>query len=235
MNKSILISHFDKIFEWIDGYLKKLDPDSTHFALKTCLALVVGYGLAFLLNFSASTTAITVLILNTRYLGSSVDKGVLRITGTLAGAVVALFLMGFLAQERFLFIFVVAVLNAFLFYMMQGSRYPYAWFVCAMTILIVGFGSVENPDNIFHLAVSRVSGVILGIISSLLVHGLLRPSRAGDDFEKQLRNILHEAGELLDLKYSDYILERADANQIAKLERNTISSLPKLKSTLGAA
>jgi uncharacterized membrane protein YccC len=235
VNKTILISHFEKIFEWIDGYLKKLDPNSTHFALKTCLALVVGYGLAFLLNFSAQTTAITVLILNTRYLGSSVDKGVLRITGTLAGAVVALFLMGFLAQERFLFIFVVAVLNAFLFYMMQGSRYPYAWFVCAMTILIVGFGSVENPDNIFHLAVSRVSGVILGIISSLLVHGLLRPSRAGDDFEKQLRNILHEAGELLDLKYSDYILERANANQIAKLERNTISNLPKLKSTLDAA
>ena len=235
MNKSILISHFDKIFEWIDGYLKKLDPHSTNFALKTCLALVVGYGLAFLLNFSASTTAITVLVLNTRYLGSSVDKGVLRITGTLAGAVIALFLIGFLAQERFLFIFVVAVLNAFLFYMMQGSRYPYSWFVCAMTILIVGFGSVENPDNIFHSAVSRVSGVILGIISSLLVHGLLRPSRAGDDFEKQLRNILHEASELLELKYSDYILDRSDANQIVKIERNIISGLPKLKSTLNAA
>ncbi|MEE9175625.1 MAG: FUSC family protein [Thermodesulfobacteriota bacterium] len=235
MNKSILISHFDKIFEWIDGYLKKLDPHSTNFALKTCLALVVGYGLAFLLNFSASTTAITVLVLNTRYLGSSVDKGVLRITGTLSGAVIALFLIGFLAQERFLFIFVVAVLNAFLFYMMQGSRYPYSWFVCAMTILIVGFGSVENPDNIFHSAVSRVSGVILGIISSLLVHGLLRPSRAGDDFEKQLRNILHEASELLELKYSDYILDRSDANQIVKIERNIISGLPKLKSTLNAA
>jgi uncharacterized membrane protein YccC len=235
VNKSILISHFDKIFEWIDGYLKKLDPHSTNFALKTCLALVVGYGLAFLLNFSASTTAITVLVLNTRYLGSSVDKGVLRITGTLAGAVIALFLIGFLAQERFLFIFVVAVLNAFLFYMMQGSRYPYSWFVCAMTILIVGFGSVENPDNIFHSAVSRVSGVILGIISSLLVHGLLRPSRAGDDFEKQLRNILHEASELLELKYSDYILDRSDANQIVKIERNIISGLPKLKSTLNAA
>ncbi|MEE8137247.1 MAG: FUSC family protein [Thermodesulfobacteriota bacterium] len=235
MNKSILISHFDKIFEWIDGYLKKLDPHSTNFALKTCLALVVGYGLAFLLNFSASTTAITVLVLNTRYLGSSVDKGVLRITGTLAGAVIALFLIGFLAQERFLFIFVVAVLNAFLFYMMQGSRYPYSWFVCAMTILIVGFGSVENPDNIFHSAVSRVSGVILGIVSSLLVHGLFRPSRAGDDFEKQLRNILHEASKLLDLKYSDYILDRSDANQIVKIERNIISGLPKLKSTLNAA
>lgn len=235
MNKSILISHFDKIFEWIDGYLKKLDPHSTNFALKTCLALVVGYGLAFLLNFSASTTAITVLVLNTRYLGSSVDKGVLRITGTLAGAVIALFLIGFLAQERFLFIFVVAVLNAFLFYMMQGSRYPYSWFVCAMTILIVGFGSVENPDNIFHSAVSRVSGVILGIISSLLVHGLLRPSRAGDDFEKQLRNILHEASELLNLKCSAFILERANANQIVKIERNIISGLPKLKSTLNAA
>jgi len=235
VNKSILISHFDKIFEWIDGYLKKLDPHSTNFALKTCLALVVGYGLAFLLNFSASTTAITVLVLNTRYLGSSVDKGVLRITGTLAGAVIALFLIGFLAQERFLFIFVVAVLNAFLFYMMQGSRYPYSWFVCAMTILIVGFGSVENPDNIFHSAVSRVSGVILGIVSSLLVHGLFRPSRAGDDFEKQLRNILHEASKLLDLKYSDYILDRSDANQIVKIERNIISGLPKLKSTLNAA
>jgi len=235
VNKSILISHFDKVFEWIDGYLKKLDPHSTNFALKTCLALVVGYGLAFLLNFSASTTAITVLVLNTRYLGSSVDKGVLRITGTLAGAVIALFLIGFLAQERFLFIFVVALLNAFLFYMMQGSRYPYSWFVCAMTILIVGFGSVENPDNIFHSAVSRVSGVILGIVSSLLVHGLFRPSRAGDDFEKQLRNILHEASKLLDLKYSDYILDRSDANQIVKIERNIISGLPKLKSTLNAA
>ena len=235
MNKSVVISQFDKIFEWTHGYLRKLDPHSTNFALKTCLAVVLGYGLAFLLNFSGSTTAITVLVLNTRYLGSSVDKAMLRIAGTLAGALIALFLMGFLAQERFLFIFVVALLNAFLFYMMQGSRYPYSWFVCAMTILIVGFGSVENPDNIFHTAVSRASGVILGIISSLLVHGLLRPGRAGDDFQKQLRNIIQEAGELLDLKYSDYILDSADAHQIAKLERNTISGLPKLKSTLNAA
>jgi len=232
---SVLISNYNNISEWIYGYLKKIDPHSTQFALKTCLALVIGYGAAFLLNINASTTAITVLILNTHYLGSSLDKAILRITGTLAGAVIALFLIGFLAQERFLFIFVVAVLNAFLFYMMQGSRYPYSWFVCAMTILIVGFGSVENPYNVFHLAVSRVSGVILGITSSLLVHGLLRPRRAGDDFEKQLRNILNEASELLYLKYSAYILERANANQIAKVERNIISGLPKLRATLGAA
>lgn len=235
MNKSILISNYNITSEWIGGYIKKLDPHSTQFALKTCLALVIGYGTAFLLNFSASTTATTVLVLNTCYLGNSLDKAILRITGTLAGGVIALFLMGFLAQERFLFIFFVAVLNAFLFYMMQGSRYPYSWFVCALTILIVGFGSVDNPYNVFHLAVSRVSGVILGIASSLLVYGLLWPSRAGDDFEKQLRNIFNQAGELIYLKYSAYILDKDFANQVGKAEKNIISGLPKLRATLATA
>ncbi len=219
----------------ISSLLKKIDYSASAFAFKTCLALAIGYGLAFWLNFSASTTAITILVLSTRYLGSSLDKAILRIAGTLAGAVLALFLVGIIAQERFLFIFVVAILNAVLFYIMQGSRYPYSWFVFAMTLMIVGFGSIENPDNTFHLALSRTSGVMLGIASSLLVHSLLWPSRAGLDFEKQLRSILNNYSELPSLKYSAYFSKDSDIKDSALIERNIISGLPKIRATLDAA
>ncbi len=219
----------------IDRLLNKFNPSTTAFSLKTCLALAIGYGLAFWLNFSASTTAITILVLSTRYLGSSLDKAMLRIVGTLAGAVLALFLVGIIAQERFLFIFVVAILNAILFYIMQGSRYPYAWFIFALTLMIVGFGSIENPDNTFHLALSRTSGVLLGIISSLLVHGLLWPSRASVDFEKQLRSILNDLSELPSLKYSAYFSKDSNITDGALIERNIISGLPKIRATLDAA
>lgn len=235
MIRSIVVDRISTLLDWVEDSLKRLDPAGTELAIKTCLAIVIAYGAAFLLNFSAATAAITVLMLHVRYLGASLDKSILRIVGTLAGVVIALVVMGIFAQDRFLFIVLVALLNAILFYMMQGSRYPYAWFVCAMTVMIVGFGSVESPNNTFHAAVSRASGVLLGIVSSLLVHGLLWPSRAGDDFERQLREILNYSQKLLSLKASAYLKNERYIKEIAAIEKTLITGLPKLRQTLASA
>lgn len=215
--------------------LRGINPTTVTFALKTCLALVIGYALSFRFNFSPITTALTIIVLNTQYLGSSVDKALLRITGTFAGGGIAIVLMAILAQEKYTLLFTLAVMNAFLFYKMQGSRYPYAWFTCALALMIVGFSSLENPDNTFHAAVSRVSGVLLGIVTSLVVQGLLWPSKAGEDYEKQLRSILSQTCKLLKLKYSTYITDGNDANKIPKMEKNIILSTPHLETTLTAA
>jgi len=233
--RSIVVENISNVLDWIDAWSRKLDINNAELALKTCIALVIGYGAAFLLNISATTTVITIIVLNVRYLGASLDKSILRIFGTLASAVLTLFFIGMLAQERVLFIAVMAVFSIVFIYIMQGSRYPYAWFVCAFTTVMLSFIAVDDPDNTFHSVVSRVSGVLLGIVSVLVVHGLLWPNRAGDDFEKQLKNILDNCRKLLTLKYSDYVKDDADNPDSGSIEKNVIVSLPKLRSTLNSA
>ena len=123
----------------INGILAKLDPLSSHLAIKTCLAIVIGQALALWLSLSATIVAVTILMLQTRYLGSTLDKSILRFAGALGGAVVALVVMGLFPQDRFLFIGTIALLTIIGIYIQQGSRYPYAWLIGIVSLSLVAF------------------------------------------------------------------------------------------------
>jgi len=129
VNKSILIENMSSLLDWVEGYVKRLDPLSAQLAIKTCLAIVIGQAIALWLDWSATIVATTILMLQTRYLGSTLDKGILRFAGGLGGAVVALVVMAVFPQDRFLFIGTIALLTVIGIYIQQGSRYPYAWLI----------------------------------------------------------------------------------------------------------
>jgi uncharacterized membrane protein YccC len=219
------------------GILEKLSPLSTQLAIKTCLAIVIGQALALWLSWSATIVAVTILMLQTRYLGSTLDKSILRFAGGLGGAVVALVVMALFPQDRFLFIGTIALLTIIGIYIQQGSRYPYAWLIGIVSLCLVAFLNIskQNPYGTFEFAIMWTSSIALAVVVLFLVHGLLWPNPAGKDFELGLKSVLENSRELLSLKVRAVFEDQPYLHETATIEKGLIMLLPKLRTTLATA
>ena len=105
----------------------------------------------------------------------SVQRVILRIAGTIAGAAMALVIARFAVEDHVagsLFLFVAAAVG------MLGSLvspYAYAWLFFAITANLVVLMSINDPGSTLHLALYRVGEVTMGSLSALLVVTLLAP------------------------------------------------------------
>lgn len=97
-------------------------------------------------------------------IGQTLQKGVLRMFGTIAGAVAALVLLGLFAQERMLLLSVLSLYLCLMLYLMLTSvYYGYAFFISCIVTLIICLMAVHEPQDAFHLSVYRVEETLLGI------------------------------------------------------------------------
>ena len=97
-----------------------------HTAAVTALAFVCTYVLAFYWNLDRPFWAgFTVFVISLPSIGQTLQKGVLRMFGTIAGAVAALVLLGLFAQERMLWLRVLHFLHRHADHLPHGgSRTP---------------------------------------------------------------------------------------------------------------
>lgn len=136
-----------------------------HTAAVTALAFVCTYVLAFYWNLDRPFWAgFTVFVISLPSIGQTLQKGVLRMFGTVAGAVAALVLLGLFAQERMLLLFVLSLYLCLMLYLMLTSvYYGYAFFISCIVTLIICLMAVHEPQDAFHLSVYRVEETLLGI------------------------------------------------------------------------
>lgn len=102
-----------------------------HTSAVTALAFVCTYVLAFYWNLDRPFWAgFTVFVISLPSIGQTLQKGVLRMFGTIAGAVAALVLLGLFAQERMLLLSVLSFYLCLMLYLMLTSvYYGYAFFI----------------------------------------------------------------------------------------------------------
>src|SRR5210317_475436 len=99
-------------------------------AFKTALAITIAYAVGLSLDWDRPYWAgFAVAFISLDTMGQSMNKGAMRLAGTVVGAVVALTLVGLFAQHRWSFIFFASLWLGFCTYMNMGQRYQYAWFV----------------------------------------------------------------------------------------------------------
>ena len=136
-----------------------------HTAAVTSLAFVCTYVLAFYWNLDRPFWAgFTVFVISLPSIGQTLQKGVLRMFGTIAGAAVALVLLGIFAQERMLLLSVLSLYLCLMLYLMLTSvYYGYAFFISCIVTLIICLMAVHEPQDAFHLSVYRVEETLLGI------------------------------------------------------------------------
>jgi uncharacterized membrane protein YccC len=117
-------------------------------------------------------------------LADALPRGVMRILGSIAGATIAVIVLGLFAYDPMPFclcLFIIAWVGLFGF---AKSRHGYAWMIAAITGNLVMLIALDQPQTAFTIAVNRVADVTVGTAATLLVTYLLPalPDVAGSNF-----------------------------------------------------
>jgi uncharacterized membrane protein YccC len=142
----------------------------------TALAVTLAVMLALALRVEDAWWAAISAFVSTRATApASVERGVLRILGTIAGAAVALLLSPWLAGDMVTVTLVLFVVSTAGVLGMLVSPHGYAWLLGAVTVDMVLMAQLGDPLLAVSVAVNRSAEVIIGTGAAVLVSMLLAP------------------------------------------------------------
>lgn len=138
--------------------------DKLKFAIKVSLSLVLAYMIPLAMGWpQASTSAITImLIASAGGVSESLTKGIIRIVGTLVGAVIGLTLIAIFPQERMVYLSVLSLVIALLIYLYFSYQGDSTVFMLSAMVTMMIFSN--GPENAFIYGVDRTYMTLLGIV-----------------------------------------------------------------------
>jgi len=135
-------------------------------AIKTGLAFAAVFGIALQagwMNPYWAGWAVAVIALPTA--GASIQKGMLRIVGTIPGCMAALVIHALAAQDRWLFMLLVCTWIFFTTYMMvRKEKDSYFWVMAGYVCLMILLSDLDSSANMFESAVFRVVETVMGVV-----------------------------------------------------------------------
>jgi hypothetical protein len=148
------------------------------FALKVSLSLTLAYIIPMMMGWSQpNTSAMTVmLIAGAGGMSDSIEKGVLRVLGTIIGAILGMLLIALFPQERFLYLLSMSLLLSiisYLYYAYQGDST--AFMLSAVMIMVI---FLEGSENAFLYGIDRTYMTLFGILVYTTVGVFLWPQKA---------------------------------------------------------
>ena len=148
-------------------------------AIKTALAMVIAYGISLGMGWENPYWAgFAVAMISLSTVGQSLNKGVMRMLGTLVAGAAALIIIALFAQDRWWFAGILSVYLGFCMYMVTGKQRTYFWWCCAFVCLIICTHAASDLTNAFDVAVLRVQQTGMGILVYTLVSVFLWPRAA---------------------------------------------------------
>ncbi len=159
----------------VGAFLRRLDVP---FALRFLLATLLAWLAAFSLQLDKPYWAImTVTIVSYPSQGTLIAKFIARLFGTVVGILMVTWLAGISLNEPWLMSVYLALWLALCTYIAgcYSGMVTYACALCGYTSAIVGFGISISPSpySIFFTSQARLSEIVVGLTSALLVTFLL--------------------------------------------------------------
>ncbi len=159
-------------------------------AIKTGLAMAIVFGVAMWMGWDKPYWAgFAVAMISLTTAGQSLNKGAMRMLGTLVAVVAAFTILSLFWQDRWLLMLVLSLYVGFCTYMLTGKRYPYFWFVSAFVCLIIVVDAGNTSESAFQIAVERTQETAMGILVYALVSALLWPQSSRGDLEAASRKL----------------------------------------------
>jgi uncharacterized membrane protein YccC len=144
---------------------------------------------------------LTVLVLmSAQFVGSITVKAIMRVIGTIAGALVGIWLVGDYTSTPAIFLpvlFLVVALASYQFGQLGARQVPYAYFLLGLTTLTVATDGVTDPAQAWQIGLDRSEEILVGIMSSLLVTSVLWPRYAREEFLEAGRAALKTVSQLV--------------------------------------
>ena len=209
--------------------------DRVKTAIKTALATVLAYGVALSMDWEhAYWAAFAVAFCTLSTVGESLNKGLLRLSGTLLGSLAAITLIALFPQDRWLFLIGMSIFTGFCTYMMPGTSRWYFWYVAGFSVPLLALAGGADPLNDFQTVITRSEETTLGIVSYSLVWLLIWPTSSREALEDAVRRLAAAHRQLAAHYLTPTIGETHDAGPEA-LRRQTTQVLARLGGLLDGA
>ena len=159
-------------------------PTSNRFryAAKTSLSLTLAYLIPMAMGWPQPQTAATtvMLIAATGMVSESLQKGVHRVLGTVAGAVIGLSLIALFPQERMLYLLAVSTVVAIFIYLYNAYQGDSTLFMLAAVVTLMVFNG-GDAEGAFLFGVDRAFMTAFGVIVYTVVAATIWPVRLADN------------------------------------------------------
>ncbi|NHN83508.1 FUSC family protein [Acetobacter musti] len=166
-------------------------PAALGFAVRTTAAALLALVIAMWMELDdPQWAAMTVWIVAQGSRGESMSKSRWRLVGTVLGVISSITLVSAFPQKPWLFFPALGLwlgLCCMCATLVHNFR-SYALVLAGYTSAIIALGAVNNPDNVFMIAMSRATYIVLGITCEALLAGLFAHNLA----ETARLNIRHK-------------------------------------------
>lgn len=209
------------------SWLYAPSASSVTFALRNTLAACLALGIAFWMELdSPAWAAMTVWAVAQTSRGESQSKAKWRIVGTIIGAIAAIAILAAVPQAPWLFFPMLAVWVAVCsgFATFVSNFRSYALVLAGYTCAIICMGAASDPDNVFIIAMSRSTYIILGVLCEAFM-GLIFATSQERLARAQLRQKLESALVLVTQTLCSLLGEERGAFNTARRQFGTILTI----------
>ena len=151
-------------------------------AIKTASAITIAMGIALWMDWDKPYwAALSVAIISLPSTeGGALNKGAMRMLGTLVAVAVALTFLAWFPQQRWWFLIVVSLYVGFCTYMMTGKKHQYFWYASGFVCVVI---AVDASDSLtaFQIAIERAQETGTGILVYSLISSLLWPRSSREE------------------------------------------------------
>ena len=204
-------------------------------ATKTALAMTITYGIALSMDWDKPYwAAFAVAMISLSTVGQSLNKGAMRMLGTLVAVVVSLTLLALFPQERWWFMVALSVFVGLCTYLMGGQRRQYFWQVAGFVTVIICLSAGTTSASAFDTALLRAEETGLGILVYSLVTVLLWPSSTRDQLDAAVR-ALATTQHTLYRRYRDLLHGKGKAEDARALRMQEVQEFNEFSQALAAA
>lgn len=203
--------------------------------VNTALAMVLAYGVALSMDWQYPYWAgFSVAFCSLSTVGESLNKGLLRLSGTLLGGLAAITLIALFPQDRWMFLICMSVFIGFCTFMMSGTSRWYFWYLAGLSAPLLALAGGANAPNDFQTVILRTEETTLGILSYSLVWLLIWPSSTREVFEDAVRRLVAIHRQLTARYLTSTIVEPDDA-EVEALRREATQVSARLGGLLDGA
>jgi len=204
-------------------------------AFNLALSLMLFYWLALYMDWELSKFgALAIVVTSLSTSGASLNKGVMRVTGTGIGALAGFVLLSWFSQSPLGMLLATAVYLVFVGYFIQTTRQGDTWFNAGLLAVAVWSSSYMQIDTAFHIATNRFLETAAGVLLFTVVSALLWPRTSGAALQQQ-GQALWEGMQELFKQYRRQLSTGAVSAETAELRPRLAGEYQQMLATLDAA
>ena len=178
--RDVTVETFDIMVDTLVKFGRELGelgeaPDRTRQGIVAACSVMLATFLALLLEIQSPWwAAISAFMSLTATGGGSLRKGMLRLAGTAAGALLGFIMARWLPYDHFAMYLFIAAITMLGVIAMQVSPHGLAWMFLSITSILVLLEALANPLQAASVAYYRLFEVGVGVLSAIIVANLLQ-------------------------------------------------------------